>query len=92
MAKYRVKEYVGTQEFVVQKRFQTRKKIENPKWYDKLYFWWSGNKNQNEFVWRNLTEDNSFSQIHYTKYFETLEEATKIAEKLKEGEIKTYKI
>ena len=82
--KYRVKEYVGTGQFVVQKRFQTKEKIENPKWFHKFYFWFFGYENENEYEWINLNVVNSFSQIYYTKFFDSFDEAKKVVMNLKE--------
>lgn len=95
MAKYRVKEKVGTGQFMIQKRFQTQKKIENPNFFERILFKWTGNENEDKFIWKSLTVDNTFSNSYYPKYykyFETLEEATKVAEKLLEGETKIYNI
>jgi len=97
MAEYRVKEKVGTGQFMIQKKFRAQKKIENPNWFDRLYFWWTGKENKDSFIWRSLTCDNTFSNSYYTeyyKYFDTLEQANKAAKELKEnqGETKYHKI
>jgi len=91
MSIYRVKEKVGTQQFIVQQKFRIKTKIENPKWYDKLYFFWTAIKNEDEYEWWSLNKGNEFSQRYYTKYFDTLEEAIKVIEDFKtKGEVKMH--
>ena len=90
---YRIKEVVGTQEFYIQKRFLTRKKIDNPKLWDRLIFFIFSIENEDEYSWQDLTVMGNFSGIYYSKIFKNIQEATSVFEKMKSaGEIKIHQL
>lgn len=50
------KEKIGNQKFVIQRRFQIRKKIENPSWIQRLL----GGPNEDRFEWEDLNTENGY--------------------------------
>lgn len=94
---YRVKERVGTGQFMIQKKFYTQRKEENPSKLDKFIFRLFGHENIDIFEWRSLAYDNTFTNSYYDKYykyFDSFEEANKVAKKLREneGEVKYHTV
>lgn len=88
---YRIKEIVGKQQFIIQKSFLVRKKIDESKFINRLYIYFFIIENENQYDWRNFTKNGDFNNCYYTEYFKSFEDAMNIVKELKtKGEIKYH--